>query len=177
MRARSTVPPFPEHLRHLVRSGPANPNMVVTVIGGPSGSGKTTIVNDLKAWGDLVVDVDALFVALSGQPWFDSPQNLLPYVLDARDAVINRLARGDKDCRAWVITANGNMREVVNLAARLRASITILAVDRSECIRRIYNDPLRQNRELYTNLVHDWWQKFEETRQALPPSATLLTNK
>jgi hypothetical protein len=175
MRTRhSSLPPFPQHLRTLVQSGPELAPLVKLVCG-PAGAGKTTLVNKRKAWGHLVLDVDALFMALSGLPWNEKPQGLLPFVLDARDAVLARLARGDVDCVAWVITANGDMSYVTELAARLRASIIILAVDRLECQRRIANDSTRQNWELYKPMINDWWTKYERTRELLPPDAEILT--
>jgi predicted kinase len=148
------------------------------VICGPCGSGKTTLVNREKAPSDLVVDVDALFVALSGQPWFETPDVLLPFVLDARDALFERIARGDVRCKAWVITAHGDMAKVLAIAQRLRASIVVLAVDRAVCEERIRSDSLRKPErieKLYIPLAKAWWDDFERTRHLLPPDAEILT--
>jgi GTPase SAR1 family protein len=155
----------------------ANPTTSARIIVGPAGSGKTTLVNKRKAWGHLVLDVDALFMALSGLPWNEKPQALLPFVLDARDAVIARLIRGDVDCVAWVITANGDMGQVVDLAQRMNASLTVLAVDRLECLRRISLDKTRQSWELYKPMVNEWWEKYERTRHLLPTDVEIITGR
>lgn len=132
------------------------------------------MVNEIKRWGDLVLDVDALFVALSGLDWYEKPSGLLPFVLDARDAVIERLAR-QQDTRAWVIMATGDMGEVRKLATKLNAAIVVMAVDGMECTRRISKDDQRHDFDLYTPMIRKWWEKFNRTRDLLPASAEILT--
>ncbi len=150
------------------------PGSSITIVTGPAGAGKTTLVNEIKRWGDLVLDVDALFVALSGLDWYEKPSGLLPFVLDARDAVIERLAR-QQDTRAWVIMATGDMGEVRKLATKLNAAIVVMAVDGMECTRRISKDDQRHDFDLYTPMIRKWWEKFNRTRDLLPASAEILT--
>lgn len=174
------LPPYPfpaqQGPARRIATHPSSPALPATVITGPAGSGKTTLVNDLKRWGDLVMDVDALFVAMSGLPWNEKPKQLLPYVVAARDAVLATLARR-RDVAAWVITSNGDMVEVVNIARQVNAKIIVLAVDRLECSRRVSQDPQRHRWDLYNDMINAWWEKFEKTRHALPPGTDILTNE
>jgi 5-methylcytosine-specific restriction protein A len=143
------------------RRGRAVPTVMVC---GPMGSGKTTYVNQRKHWGDLVLDVDALFVALSGgMDWYDKPAALLPYVMKAMDAVIARLCQGDDDLgRAWVITSEADAVKRQRLAQRLGASVVVLDVSASECLRRIAADPRRADKvALWQPLIARWWDEYQ----------------
>lgn len=131
---------------------------------GPPGSGKTTYVNERKRWGDLVIDVDTLFVALTGGlDWYEKPVVLLPFVLEARDAVIDRLAQGDDDLgRAWVITSEADAVKRQALARRLGATVVVLAVSASECLRRISSDSRRADKsDLWRPIVERWWNDYQ----------------
>lgn len=131
---------------------------------GPPGSGKTTYVNERKQWGDLVVDVDGLFVALTGGlDWYEKPAVLLPYVLDARDAVFDRLAQGDDELgRAWVITSEPDATKRQALARRLCGAVVVLAVSANECLRRISLDERRADKvDLWRSIVERWWSDYQ----------------
>lgn len=139
----------------------------VTIVCGPPGSGKTTYVEKHKSWGDLVIDVDALFVALSGGlGWYEHPVALLPFVMEARDAVIARLARTHEVSKAWILTAEGDMNKVRALAKRIGgAEILPIEVGAAECLRRISLDDRRTaDGDKWSELVNKWWQSYETTR-------------
>ncbi len=133
----------------------------VTLVCGPPASGKTTYVAQRMREGELVVDVDALGVALSGQPTYHRPGALLPYVLAARDAVIGRLAMSRSGLRAWVIAGVPNPKERQRLAVKLKAQVIVLEVGVEECLRRIQHDERRSAlvRE-WEVIVRDWWRAY-----------------
>lgn len=134
---------------------------VVTVVAGPPGAGKTTYVNERKRWGDLVVDVDAIYAALSGLDWYEKPAPLLPFVLAARDAIIARLRQANDVQRAWVITSEGERSKLTALASSLDAELIVLDVDASECNRRIANDDRRKrNHQHWQSIVERWWSNW-----------------
>jgi 5-methylcytosine-specific restriction protein A len=142
----------------------------VTIVAGPPGSGKTSYVTARKAWGDLVVDMDLLYVALTGGgPMYDKPDVLLPFVATARDAVMSRLARGSDVRRAWLITGKGNAAELLTLKAQLAAErIVVLEVAPAECLRRIREDPRRAERwQLWEPLIRKWWTTYQSSKALL----------
>ena len=134
----------------------------VTAIVGPAGSGKSYYVAQHSRWGDLIVDLDAIYCALSGLPPYEKPDTLLPFVCEARDAVIARLARGSAIRAAWIVTSAADAATRERLRQQLRAHVIVFETPPDECLRRIANDPRRQDKwELWTPIVQQWWHNYE----------------
>ncbi len=145
--------------RRKVKLGPSL--IPVTIVAGPPGAGKTTYVEERAKWGDLIVDVDALFVALSGQAWYEKPEVLLSFVLEARDAVLARLSTGSQVRHAWVITSQADRDKLAALRDTLGAQLVVLEIDALECVRRISQDERRADRiPQWQELVRAWWRKY-----------------
>ena len=133
----------------------------VTLVCGPPGAGKTSYVMARAEHGDLILDVDRLFEALSGLPAYDTPDELLPFVMEARNAVLKRLARRHKVRHAWVVMCGANVRERQALRDLLRAEVVVLEVAADECVRRITADARRQGRgDMWKGLVEEWWREY-----------------
>jgi len=141
---------------------PGQAKVDTTVVAGPPGGGKTTWVGDQCQWGDLVVDVDALYHALSGGlPWYDKPQPLLPFILAARDAVIRRLAFASNIRHAWIITGDSDQGGVERLAADLGAALVVIDATPLECMRRIMADERRSKRaEHWQQIIDRWFDRW-----------------
>ena len=114
--------------------------MNVYVVHGPPLSGKSTYVQEHKGPNDLVFDFDLIMSALSGLPVHQHNENLIGYVLDIRDLIINRLRHEDKLDAAWII--------VTTIRPRLRQALSgidvkyiDLSVDEATARRRLRNDP------------------------------------
>ena len=135
----------------------------VTIITGPPGAGKTTYVNERRQWGDLVVDVDAIYAALSGLPWYEKPDVLLPFVLEARDAILDRL-HGEAALRhAWIITSEADRTELERLKQRYNATLLAIETPAAECLRRIAADPRRAGKvEQWRPIVERWWATYRD---------------
>lgn len=134
-----------------------------TIVAGPPGSGKTTYVGKRAKRGDLIVDVDALWVAVTGLDWYDKPHQLLSVVLSLRDTLIDSIRKGYPDiARAWLITSAATPAERARLAdACGGANIIILEVTAEECLARIANDPRRKNNVAqWKSLVDKWWSEY-----------------
>ena len=85
---------FDCHNREHGRFGYSKEHNVFLVYGSPL-SGKTTLIKQLSSRGDLIVDINALFKAVSGLKMYDKPDNLKWNVFKIRDALIEQIAQRD----------------------------------------------------------------------------------
>lgn len=137
----------------------------VTIVAGPPGSGKSTYVAGVMQPGDLLIDLDALFQAISNLPMYDHNRSaLLPFVLDARWAMLSRLAKPSRVRHAWVITTEGDANKLRRMLVDLGAQLVVMRVDGDECLRRIDNDQRRIDRAMpWRDLVGRWWRQWTAT--------------
>ena len=136
----------------------------IVMVCGPPGAGKNSYVQQRAKWGDLILDMDALYQALSGLPMYTKPEGLLPYVLAAEEGVVVALEgyEGDGNVRAWVITGGADRRKRQALVDRLGATLVMLDTSPGECIRRIQNDERRKDKaHLWEPIVAAWWNAYQ----------------
>lgn len=139
----------------------------VYLVCGPPGSGKTTYVRENSKRGDLIVDYDAIYAAISGLPWYDRPEEIKPFVFEVREALLNRLTRPNYVDTAWVIASLPKRRAREKMLYRLNAELVMLDVPADECIRRIKNDPRRNHdADMWAKVVYDWWNVYEQEEWA-----------
>ena len=152
--------------------GGARRHPLVTVVCGPPGAGKSTWVRERMRWGDLLLDLDALYVAMSGLPQYDKPDTLLPFVMEARDAILERLVRPSEITRAWVVTTAPKRLERDRLRRTLKAKVIVIETSASECIKRIGCDERRSDRvDLWRDKVEGWWSNYERDERDTVVSA------
>lgn len=135
----------------------------VHLICGPPGSGRIEYVTKLMKPGDLFVDLDAIYSAISGLPLHQKPAELLPFACEARDALLRRLARPSGVTQAWIVAGAPKPAERERICRGLTVSVTVLAVPPTVCMRRIMADPERkQHATEWRKMVHDWWDKWQK---------------
>lgn len=122
----------------------------VTVIYGPPCAGKNTYVAEHSRSGDLVLDMDALAQALGSPNDHGHPSALLPFAIEARDAVVTRLRRTHELRHAWVITSRSDILDRLD-----GAQVVTLDVDAEECKRRARacGRPAR-----WDDYIDRWWR-------------------
>lgn len=133
------------------------------IVCGPPGGGKTTWVGERRRWGDVVVDMDALFAAATGLEWYEKPEALVKLVLEMQETMLRWIERNPgRFTNAWIITGGQRLASRMRLASRLGAEIVVLETPPDECLRRIAADPRRAGRmEGWRPLVYKWWREYE----------------
>lgn len=136
--------------------------MRVELVTGPPGSGKSTLARERMRRGDVLLDMDRLWVALTGLEEYDRPTSLLPLVRGARDGVLMRLGNTVGLRRAVVVACAGSRIDRIN-TGRLTAwptSLTVLEVPADECLRRIAAQQ-RAGTTDWKALVEQWWRDYQ----------------
>lgn len=123
----------------------------ITLVEGPPCSGKSTYVKQHMQSGDVVVDYDALAVALGSPHTHDHPRTLWPFILQARDAVLDRMTRANPAPRAWIIRC-----EPTAMDRQMATDTVVLDVDADTCKARARAN---QRPAKWDQLIDEWHTK------------------
>ena len=140
---------------------PARKRGVITVVCGPPGSGKSTWVREQMRRGDLVVDLDSLMSALTGLPHHDKPESVLPLAFEARDSLVNRLARDGSPGAAWIIAMAAKPVHRQAIAERVEGKIVVFETAAEVCKQRVVGRPDGRD---WPRLIDEWWAQYERGR-------------
>jgi len=131
-------------------------NKKVFIVYGPPLSGKTTYVKNRANDGDLVVDMDYIYQAISGLDLYTKPNNLLLNAKGLRDELINQIKvrYGDWET-AYIIGGYPDKYERERLAKQLGAELVFCECSLEECISRV-----KGNRPLsWIEYIYRWFEK------------------
>lgn len=112
-------------------------NHQVFIVWGPPLAGKSTYVSEQAALGDLIVDMDSLWTAISTLPRYGRHDALCQNVFGLRDALLGQVRmRMGRWNTAWVIGGYPRKGERETLAARLGAELIEIEATREDCYQR-----------------------------------------
>jgi hypothetical protein len=121
-------------------------------------SGKNTLVNDLMRRGDIIVDTDALWQAITHQPLYDKPDNCRFNIFKVRDELIEQIKmRYGSWIDAYIIGGYPEKYERERLAQSLGAELIYCESTKEECLRRLYESNKPDNWKQY---IESWWDKY-----------------
>jgi len=134
----------------------------VFIVYGPPFSGKAELVRQRMRRGDLIVDMDRLYEALSGLPYYDKPDGLFSNVIGVHNMLIDNIrTRLGKWSTAWVIGGYADKFKRERMADNLGAELIFCNVSMEECIRRLEADEDRQQRkEEWRGYIEKWFNQF-----------------
>jgi len=136
----------------------------VFVVYGPPMSGKSTFVAESISPGDIVIDYDRLFAALSLLDNYDKPNELLPNVRAVHSLLLDNIkTRYGKWDNAWIIGGYADKYKREKLADDLGAELIYMEIIRDECLKRLKSDCRRSKREAeWTGYINKWFESYTE---------------
>lgn len=134
---------------------------IYIVFGSPL-SGKNSYVRENMKRGDIVIDMDRLYSAVSMLPYYDKPDNLFSNVIGIHNALIDNIkTRYGKWNNAWIIGGYADKYKRERLAEELEAELIFCNVSREECIRRLELDEERKYRkDEWLKYINKWFDQY-----------------
>lgn len=140
----------------------------VYIVWGSPLSGKTTYVQGVAKYGDLIVDIDRLWQAVSGRPAYQKPNRLKDNIFSLHNALLTQVAqRTGYWNTAYIIGGYALPSERERLARRLGAECIHIDTTREECMARLAACPDGRNKNEWRGYIADWWYTYE--RFTIPP--------
>lgn len=134
---------------------------VYIVFGAPM-SGKSTYVNQIISRGDIVVDMNRLYSAVTMLPEYDKPNSLFSNVMGIHNALIDNIkTRYGKWNDCYIVGGYADKYKRERLANDLGAYLIYCDVSKEECLLRLEVDKDRQFRKVeWKKFIEDWFEKF-----------------
>lgn len=149
---------FAEHNKEHHRFG--NAKKVYIIWGSPL-SGKTTLVRELMSYGDFVIDMDALWQAVSFQPEYVKPNNLRFNIFKLRDELYDQVkTRYGQFYNAYIIAGLPDKYERERLAQSLGAELIYCDSTMQECLERRERSgkPV-----VWDGYIREWYEQYERS--------------
>lgn len=141
------------------------PRRKIYLVVGAVCSGKSTFVRENLTTGDVVLDLDLIWQALSMLPLHTKPTTIKSIVFAVRDTILEQIKmRSGMWQNAWIITTQSRQMEIKRLADTLNAEIVYIDTPREVCLDRLNNNPNGRDLKLYTQLIEEFFEnrKFTE---------------
>jgi hypothetical protein len=137
-----------------------NAKKVFVVWGSPL-SGKTTLVRELMRPGDIVLDIDMLWQAITMQPLYSKPNNVRFNVFSVRDNLLDQIkTRYGQFYTAYVIGGYPDKYERERLAESLGAELICCDSTMQECLER---REASGKPAVWDEYIRSWWETYERT--------------
>lgn len=147
----------------------------VYIVWGSPLSGKNTYVESVAKYGDLILDIDNLWQAVSGRGRYEKPNRIKDNVFALRDQMLSMIAqRRGYWQTAYVIGGYALPVERERLAERLSAECIHIDTSRAECMARLARCTDGRKKSEWEKYITDWWETFERFNSP-PGVATTAT--
>jgi hypothetical protein len=111
-------------------------------------------------YGDIVLDMDALWKAISFQDEYVKPKNVRFNIFALRDSLLDQIkTRYGQWYDAYIIGGYPDKYERERLAKELGAEFIYCESTKEECIERL--EKSNKHRE-WLDYINDWWDKYRE---------------
>lgn len=136
---------------------------VYLVYGSPF-AGKKTFIKQRMQRGDIIVDMDMLYAAVSGLPSYDKPDNLLSNVMGIHSVLLDNIkTRYGKWKNAWIIGGYQDKYKRDKIANDLGAELVFIDTTREDCLLRLEQDEARRYRQdEWKAYINKWFDSYTE---------------
>ena len=132
----------------------------VYLVYGPPCSGKTSLVNQMRQRGDIIIDMDVLYQAISGCSLYDKPDNIKAAVFRARDTLLDVVkTRYGQWLDAYVIGGYPHKAQREALARKLGARLVYCEATKEECLARAAERGVHKGD--WKRYIEKWFEDFE----------------
>jgi hypothetical protein len=138
---------------------PTVAGLSVTLVSGPPCGGKSSYLATYAKPSDLIVDYDALAIALRyGASSHEHVDVHKPFICEARDAVLDRLMLGNHGVRqAWIVNAGARRSDRNMYRRRYGAEVIVVLSPEDVCLRRAAS----QRPGDWHRYVKSWFNTYE----------------
>ena len=135
-----------------------------TIVGGPPGAGKTSFVHKNMKRGDMVIDLDYIYAAISNLPIHDKPESLLNTALAMQHtAIVSAAFMAEDRPPVWIVGGfeTRQKREVIKVLFK-NVRVVMLTPEKHICLERIRLNPQRRDQVGYFNqVISEWYDDYE----------------
>ena len=134
----------------------------VFLVYGPPLSGKTSFVRQNMIEGDLIIDLDNIWEAVSGCGRYVKPNRLKPIVFSVRDALLDAVKyRKGRWQNAYIVGGYPLRSERERMCREYGAREIFIAATRDDCIKRLLDDNARNLQE-WARYIEEWFDRANE---------------
>lgn len=126
-------------------------------------SGKSSFVKENMQAGDIVLDIDRLWSALSGQPEYIKPNSIKAVVFNARNAILDSIkTRAGEWQQAFVIEGGALVGDRMRRIETLGAESILIEATREECLQRLARDESRTAvQPQWIEYIDRWFAEYQ----------------
>ena len=130
------------------------------IIAGAPGSGKSTHAEKIKNDNDIIIDFDALRLAISGK----SHEDIKDYGLvnNMRKTAYKYINSGESDTRFIILSTEAKDSRLNYLAGYLNADVYVMPTTIEQAKEYVAKDSTRKDKQLFYDLIDKWYENRKE---------------
>lgn len=133
----------------------------IYLVYGPPCSGKSTFVNDMKRRGDLIINIDNIWTAISGCELYDKPDNIRTNVFQVHKLLIDQVRmRIGKWNNVFIEGGYPFKMQREEIVKRLKATEVPCILTKEECFANAEISRIGHVKE-WTSYINKWFERYE----------------